>query len=156
MGAGPSRGQVTRAIRERLYKAQRTYGGRYERGTASTYACLIGDGWQLFPRLLRASNGEAALQWLVRTDPPNVTGPEPDFNIDRLMKAAGIPPLSHFIVEMCIAGTWENVWSEDDKPQTFRTRRGAEREIDELFRNVKAAKMGGYRRKDYRIVEVPR
>lgn len=64
MAAGPSQKQVTNAIRNRLRQAQRAYGGEYVKGSKLTYAYLQGDGWKLTPRLLRASNGEAWLQWI--------------------------------------------------------------------------------------------
>ena len=66
MGAGPTKEQVTNAIRSSLQKAQAEFGGSYVKGTPSTYATLAGDSWQLMVRLLRASNGEAALMFEVR------------------------------------------------------------------------------------------
>ena len=54
-----------------------------------------------------------------------------------------------YIVETRMGNTWENCWTEDDKPLTFPTHEASQAEIDEVL-----AEMPDYSPEDYRIVEV--
>lgn len=54
---------------------------------------------------------------------------------------------------------WTNVWSEDDKPMTFGSRKAAQAEIDEFLSDVADAVRRGdmsdsYDPDDFRIVEL--
>ena len=53
------------------------------------------------------------------------------------------------IVETRMGNTWENCWTEDDKPLTFPTRAHAQEGIADLL-----AEMPDYSPEDYRITEV--
>ena len=54
-----------------------------------------------------------------------------------------------YIVETRFGNTWENCWTEDDKPMTFLTHKAAQSEIDDLL-----SEMPDYDSEDYRITEV--
>jgi hypothetical protein len=54
-----------------------------------------------------------------------------------------------YIVETRFGNTWENCWTEDDKPMTFPTHEAAQTGISELL-----AEMPDYDSEDYRITEV--
>lgn len=68
MARGPTKDQITRHIRERLQALRDILAGKgvkttYMKGSTATYAGLEGNDWVLFPRVLRASNGECAIMW---------------------------------------------------------------------------------------------
>ena len=52
-----------------------------------------------------------------------------------------------YIVETRFGNTWENCWTEDDKPMTFLTHEAAQSEIDDLL-----SEMPDYSRANYRII----
>jgi hypothetical protein len=54
-----------------------------------------------------------------------------------------------YIVETRMGNTWENCWTEDDKPLTFPTHEAAQAEVNDLL-----AEMHDYSPEDYRITEV--
>ena len=54
----------------------------------------------------------------------------------------------NYIVETYMGNTWENCWTEDDKPMTFLTHEAAQTGISELL-----AQMPDYIAEDYRIVQ---
>ena len=56
-----------------------------------------------------------------------------------------------FIVETKMGNDWENCWTINDIPEEFATRPIAQSAIDEFFADIKAEKMEGYSREDYRI-----
>ena len=62
------------------------------------------------------------------------------------------------IEQRFLSGWNDGCWTEDDKPLYFKTKRGAERAIDELVKDAKAAVRRGdmafpYKRSDYRAVK---
>jgi hypothetical protein len=61
MGAGPTKAQVAAGRRKSLQHIASTYGGHYHKPTRDNADSVTGDGWAVFARLIRASNGEAAL-----------------------------------------------------------------------------------------------
>lgn len=92
MAAGPSKEQVTRAIRKHLQQARHDYGGTYIKGTVTTYPTVRMEGkWALFAFLQRASNGEACLFFHASTYEGGRVhyGPH-KFTVKEAMDAAGI------------------------------------------------------------------
>jgi hypothetical protein len=54
-----------------------------------------------------------------------------------------------FEVQTRMVNVWENVWSDDNGPLTFTTKKEAQAEINELMRE-----MPDYSPDDYRIVQL--
>lgn len=56
---------------------------------------------------------------------------------------------SAYIVETRMVNSWENIWTENEKPLVFATESEAQSEIDDLL-----SEMPDYSRDDYRIVQI--
>lgn len=56
---------------------------------------------------------------------------------------------SAYIVETRMVNSWENIWTENEKPLVFATESEAQSEIDDLL-----SEMPDYLRDDYRIVQI--
>jgi len=96
MGAGPTKEQVSQAIRRSLQQARRDYGGTYIKGGKNWYPTLTLDGkWTLYVHLQRASNGEACLIFHATVyENGRVHYCPHKLNVVEAMNAAGIPRLA--------------------------------------------------------------